>query len=85
MPKYEAEFDIPMGLSPEDLAHFIEGLRAFGYPKIIFRVEGVSKARVAVDVSNELSHWWLRTGKYTDSWFYEKLRAIRGKRAREEF
>lgn len=79
MPKYEAEIEIPM--SGDKLEDFIEGLRALGHPKIIFRVEGENRSQVCRDVANELSVFW---PTYDEEWWYERLHAIRGHRAQQE-
>lgn len=79
MPKYEVEIDITE--HGEALSDFIEGLRALGHPKIIFRVEGKDRATVACDVANEVSSFW---PKYGESWWRTKLKAIRGKRAQQD-
>ncbi len=79
MPKYEAEFEI--NEFGDDLGMLIEGLRAFGHPKLVFRVEAKNRAEACAETANELSIFWPR---YDENWFQDRLKAIRGKRADEE-
>lgn len=76
MPRYQTEFDVPLNMEPEDLARFIESLREFGYPKIVFRVEAASKDEAVREVSNSVSVWW-RLHRYTPAWWDLKLRNVR--------
>ena len=79
MPKYEIEIEVTE--YGEALDTLVENLRAVGHPKIIFRVEGDSRAAVARDLADEVSSFW---PKYGEDWWREKLVAIRGKRAEQE-
>lgn len=80
MPKYEAEFEIPLFLHGEDLEHFVDALREYGHPKIIFRVEGDSRSEVINEVANSTSNWW---PSFDHEWWQRKLRVLRGKKAQQ--
>lgn len=82
MTKYETEFDIPMGMSPRELDDFIDRLREFGYPKIIFRAETSGDIKTKRALANEIgnsvgSFWYYFFDKFGPEWWYENLRANR--------
>lgn len=83
--RYQGEFDIPMNMEPEDLSQFIEALREFGYPKIVFRVEAADKEEAVTEVANSTSVWWLRGGRYTKEWWSKVIRNVRREWTEDEW
>ena len=81
MPKYEAEFEIPLSLADEELGSLIESLREFGHPKLIVRVEAKSRKEAASELGESCSSWW---PLFYPEWWHEVLRVIRGKRAQQD-
>ena len=83
MPKYEAEFDIPLSMDTEQLAEFVEALREYGYPRLVFRIEAPSRKAAASQVGESTSGFWHR-GAFDAGWWSDQLKAIRGRRAEVE-
>jgi hypothetical protein len=85
MAKYETELEIPLY---GDIDKFIESLRAFGHPKIVVRFETdpdmKSKRAIAHTVADELSSWWFDFYRFTEDWWMDNLKPIRGNRAKED-
>lgn len=76
MHKYTATIDIPHFQNPEDLEHFIDGLRAYAHPKLVITAEATSKRELVQNVANELSSFW-RGDTFTAAWWAERFKLTR--------
>jgi len=83
MTKYEAQIEIPYFKDPADLQAFVEALREFGHPTLVWRTEAKDKHEAAAEVANSVSVFWAYN-RFDKDWWMGKLRALRGHKAKEE-
>lgn len=77
---YTAELDIPLG--GVDLDRFVDGLRAYGYPKITVTFETeLSRRELIENVANEMSEFWRHGGDYMEKSWWQRVLS-RGRRTK---